>query len=133
MLGRSKKSSRGKSEAFNAAMPAGVVPPVRQVPLNQAGRKGAQPKVGQPNMTGVASTKSTDEDRPSSLEGIAQKLEKLRFRKAIWGVSEQDVWRKIRRLDQMYCGLYRDQEVRYQQLLAERNQLARQLQQLRRG
>ena len=54
-----------------------------------------------------------------SLEGIAGKLERLRWNHALWGVSERQAWHVIGRLCEMYEQLLREQEVRYEALLAE--------------
>ena len=58
-----------------------------------------------------------------SLEVIAEKLEHLRFKVALFGYSKKDVWHKISRLDEMYRELYEMQEFRYQSLLRERDEL----------
>ena len=62
-----------------------------------------------------------------SLQVIAQKLEKLRFKRAFFGASEKDVWHKISRLDEMYRELFSQQELKYQSLLKERDDLISQL------
>ena len=60
-----------------------------------------------------------------SLQVIADKLEKLRFKTALFGYSKKDVWHKISRLDEMYRELYELQEYKYQALLRERDELVR--------
>ena len=57
-----------------------------------------------------------------SLELIAQKLDQLTWRHGLMGVDEREVWHVIKRLDEMYRQLYREQEVRYEALLKEARQ-----------
>lgn len=56
---------------------------------------------------------------PISLQLIADKLERLIWRKRLWGVDERQVWHVVSRLDEMYRQLYREQQVRYEALLAQ--------------
>ena len=56
---------------------------------------------------------------PVSLELIADKLARLTWRRRPLGVDERQVWHVIQRLDEMYRQLYREQELRYQALLAQ--------------
>lgn len=56
----------------------------------------------------------------TTLEDIAEVLEKMHFRKAFHGVSEEDVWRKIKELDEMYRRIYDLQEQKYRTLLNAR-------------
>lgn len=56
---------------------------------------------------------------PVSLQLIADKLERLIWRKRLWGVDERQVWHVVSRLDEMYRQLYREQQVRYEALLAQ--------------
>ncbi len=60
------------------------------------------------------------------LEGIAQALKLLRFKKALFGADERDVWAKLRRLDEMYAGLYQAQELKYRALLQDREEIIKQ-------
>ena len=48
---------------------------------------------------------------------IAQWLKKVRFRKALFGVSEKDVWKKIGELNDMYQELLAAERIRYDTLL----------------
>ncbi len=48
---------------------------------------------------------------------IAQWLKKIRFRKALFGVSEKDVWKKIGELNEMYQELLAAERIRYDTLL----------------
>ncbi len=57
------------------------------------------------------------------LEDIAEALKLLRFKKALFGLDERDVWAKLRRLDEMYAGLYKAQELKYRALLEEREEI----------
>lgn len=57
----------------------------------------------------------------TSLQTIADKLQTMKFRHRLWGVSEQDVWVKVKRIDEMYRSLYQEQEAKYQALLADRD------------
>ena len=57
------------------------------------------------------------------LEDIAQALKLLRFKKALIGADERDVWAKLRRLDEMYAALYHAQELKYRALLEEREEI----------
>lgn len=56
---------------------------------------------------------------PVSLQLIADKLDRLTWRHRPMGVDERQVWHVIRRLDEMYRQLYREQEVRYEALLEQ--------------
>lgn len=58
-------------------------------------------------------------DEPVSLQLIASKLDRLVWRKRLWGVDERQVWHVVKRMDEMYRQLYREQQVRYEALLAE--------------
>ena len=53
-----------------------------------------------------------------SLQLIADKLDRLTWRRRPMGVDERQVWHVIERLDEMYRQLYREQEIRYEALLA---------------
>ena len=53
------------------------------------------------------------------LDEIAGMLENLKFKKALLGVDELDVWSKIKSLDEMYHKLYIAQEIKYRTLLEE--------------
>lgn len=58
-------------------------------------------------------------DEPVSLQLIASKLDRLVWRKRLWGVDERQVWHVVKRMDEMYRQLYREQQIRYEVLLAE--------------
>ena len=63
-------------------------------------------------------------DRPGFLpeqeEKIAGFLQKVKFRKQIFGgVSEKDVWTKIRELNEMYRQALLAERIRYDALIAE--------------
>lgn len=53
---------------------------------------------------------------------IAQWLKKVRFRKALFGVSEKDVWKKIGELNDMYQELLAAERIRYDTLLEYQRQ-----------
>lgn len=94
-----------------------------------AGRsKASKATRGAPPSAAVANGTSPHKD--VSLDAIAEKLSTMRFRRSIWGADERDVLNKIRRIDEMYRELYRDQETRYQTLLADRE---REIERLRGG
>lgn len=50
---------------------------------------------------------------------IADWLKKVRFRKSLFGVNEEDVWRKIEQLDALYSSALKAERVRYDALLEE--------------
>lgn len=50
---------------------------------------------------------------------IAQWLKKLRFRRALFGVNERYVWKKIAELDEMYQQALKAERIRYDVLLEE--------------
>lgn len=54
-----------------------------------------------------------------SLDLIAEKLDRLTWRHVPWGVDEREAWHVIRRLDEMYRQLYREQRAHYEALLEE--------------
>lgn len=57
---------------------------------------------------------------PEQEEKIAGFLQKVKFRKQIFGgVSEKDVWTKIRELNDMYRQALLAERVRYDALIAE--------------
>ena len=65
------------------------------------------------------------EDYPiSSLEDIAGALGKIRFKKAFRGVDEEDVWKNIKLLDEMYRKVFFIQEQKYRLLLEKPEQAA---------
>lgn len=66
---------------------------------------------------------TSDSKSVTSLGDIAKALEHMRFRKAFRGVSEEDVWRKIKELDEMYRKIYDLQEQKYRTLLDVRRRL----------
>lgn len=53
----------------------------------------------------------------SSLEDISYVLKTIRFKKHFGGIDEQDVWEKIRYLDEMYRKVFFIQEQKYRLLL----------------
>lgn len=59
------------------------------------------------------------EDRPVSLQLIADKLQRLVWRRRPWGIDERQAWHVVHRLDEMYRQLYREQQVRYETLLEQ--------------
>lgn len=62
---------------------------------------------------------SIQEDRPVSLQLIADKLQRLVWRRRLWGIDERQAWHVVHRLDEMYRQLYREQRVRYETLLEQ--------------
>ena len=59
---------------------------------------------------------------PEQEQRIAGFLQKVKFRKQIFGgVSEQDVWKKIGELNDMYRQALLAERARYDTLLAERD------------
>ena len=57
---------------------------------------------------------------PEQEEKIASFLQKVKFRKRIFGgVSEKDVWTKIRELNDMYRQALLAERIRYDALIAE--------------
>ncbi|MCC6099696.1 MAG: hypothetical protein LIV25_10710 [Olsenella sp.] len=80
-----------------------------------------EPSKGQ----GVSASANATGDQEVSLELIASKLQRLKWRHRPMGVDERQVWHVIERLDQMYRQLYREQEVRYQALLERAEREAR--------
>ena len=57
---------------------------------------------------------------PEQEEKIAGFLQKVKFRKQIFGgVSEKDVWTKIRELNEMYRQSLLAERIRYDALIAE--------------
>ena len=60
---------------------------------------------------------SIQEDQPVSLQLIADKLQRLVWRRRLWGIDERQAWHVVHRLDEMYRQLYREQQVRYEALL----------------
>ncbi len=59
---------------------------------------------------------------PEQEEKIANFLKKVKFRKRIFGgVSEKDVWTKIRELNDMYREALLAERVRYDTLIDERD------------
>lgn len=62
---------------------------------------------------------SIQEDRPVSLQLIADKLQRLVWRRRLWGIDERQAWHVVNRLDEMYRQLYREQQIRYEALLEQ--------------
>ena len=57
---------------------------------------------------------------PEQEEKIAGVLQRVKFRKQIFGgVSEKDVWTKIRELNEMYRQALLAERIRYDALIAE--------------
>ena len=50
---------------------------------------------------------------------IAGWLQKVHFRRAMLGVNERDVWKKIAELNEMYQELLRAERIRYDTLLEQ--------------
>lgn len=64
----------------------------------------------------------------NDLEKIEQYLENLKFKKqTIGGVSEADVLAKIQQLSDLYTEAFRDQEIKYQAILEEKDRQIREL------
>lgn len=59
------------------------------------------------------------EDQPVSLQLIADKLQRLVWRRRLWGIDERQAWHVVHRLDEMYRQLYREQQIRYEALLEQ--------------
>ena len=58
----------------------------------------------------------------NELDNIEKYLENLKFKKqTIGGVSEADVLAKIQQLSDLYAEAFRNQEIRYQALLDDKN------------
>ena len=74
--------------------------------------KGNTQKKGPPQ-TGEAPFMSEQEKR------IAGWLQKVHFRRAMLGVNERDVWKKIAKLNEMYQELLRAERIRYDTLLEQ--------------
>lgn len=66
-----------------------------------------------PPQTGEAPFMSEQEKR------IAGWLQKVHFRRAMLGVNERDVWKKIAELNEMYQELLRAERIRYDTLLEQ--------------
>ncbi len=112
---------------YGSAVQRPCIPPVVSMP-HQTYTGSAKPETptnilprdhGMPPRTNQASQPRM------SLQVIADKLEHLHFKVALFGYSNKDVWHKISRLDEMYRELYEMQEFRYQSLLRERDELLR--------
>ena len=57
-----------------------------------------------------------------SLEDIAEFIDKMKFRKSLFGgVDEQSVWKKIEDLNNEYKSVFDEQETKYRTLLEERD------------
>lgn len=64
----------------------------------------------------------------NELEKIEQYLENIKFKKqTIGGVSEADVLAKIQRLSDLYAEAFRNQEIKYEALLDDKNDELRRL------
>lgn len=53
---------------------------------------------------------------------IAMWLEKLHFRRALFGVSERDVWKKMAELNEKYQQLVQAERIRYDTLLEQQRE-----------
>ena len=53
---------------------------------------------------------------------IAEWLKKVKFKKAFFGVSERDVWKKIAELNDMYEKALMAERIRYETLLEKQRQ-----------
>ena len=53
------------------------------------------------------------------IKKIAHWLKSVRFRKALFGVSEKDVWKKIGQLNDMYTTAVESERARYDALLEQ--------------
>lgn len=62
---------------------------------------------------------SIQEDQPVSLQLIADKLQRLVWRRRLLGIDERQAWHVVHRLDEMYRQLYREQQIRYEALLEQ--------------
>ena len=63
---------------------------------------------------------NTQQNQPATLQLIAEKLEKLVWRRRLWGIDERQVWHVVQRLDEMYREIYERQEIHYQALLEQK-------------
>ena len=64
----------------------------------------------------------------NELEKIEQYLDNLKFKKkTIGGVSEADVLAKIQRLSDLYAEAFRNQEIRYEAILEEKDRQIKEL------
>lgn len=50
-------------------------------------------------------------------QSIAQWLDKVRFKRSLFGLDERDVWKKISQLDELYQQALRAERARYDALL----------------
>lgn len=74
-------------------------------------------------MRGRSNPRALPQDTPReeevSLSSIAEKLDRLTWRRKLWGVDEGQVWHVVRRLDEMYRQLYQEQRIHYEALLEQ--------------
>lgn len=64
----------------------------------------------------------------NDLEKIEQYLENLKFKKqTLGGVSEADVLAKIQQLSDLYAEAFKDQRIKYESILDEKNKELRAL------
>ena len=84
------------------------------------GRSSKRRLSGAPQFKAGIQPTSAEQPERVSLQLIADKLARLTWRRRPWGVDERQVWHVVQRLDEMYRQLYREQELRYQALLAQR-------------
>lgn len=107
--------------------------------VSSMGQHGPSPWQKAPQPLGKSSIRAAS-GNSTGLEEIARRLDTLRFKRSFLGLNQQDVWLKVRRLDEMYRLLYRDQDVRIQDLESqvqalrqEREALRREVQRLRKA
>lgn len=57
-----------------------------------------------------------------TMEEIGEFLKTVRFqRRFLGGISEEDVWRKLEKLEEQYQAVFEAQRIRYETLLEERD------------
>lgn len=67
-----------------------------------------------------SSSGKTELSGDAKLEAVRKWIKKVRFKKALFGVSETDVWKKIAELNQLYEAALTAERVRFNVLLKER-------------
>lgn len=74
----------------------------------------------QPRSAGGRRRMSADRTAVNNdVKKIAYWLQSVRFRKALFGVSEKDVWKKIGQLNDMYTTAVESERARYDALLEQ--------------
>ena len=83
--------------------------------------KRAAPATSEPaRKSGTGKEKSAPAARVSAeRRDINAYLQKLKFKKSIYGVDEQDIWKKLTELNKLYEAELRAERLRYDTLLAE--------------